>query len=52
MPDVLPATPMSTNGELVLALLPKPPSFALSTPEALQLPLRTEPPQRTPRLLS
>ncbi|MNP71176.1 hypothetical protein D3C76_1675220 [compost metagenome] len=49
MPDVLLATPRSTNGELVL-----PPSLVpLPTPEAFQLPLFCiEPPQRTPRLLS
>ncbi|MNG18435.1 hypothetical protein D3C84_1025010 [compost metagenome] len=47
MPDVLLATPRSTNGELALLSL-----APLPTPEAFQLPFLIAPPQRTPRLLS
>ncbi len=56
-PEVLAAVPMSTNGELVL-VLPGVPMVddalaPLLTPDVFQLPLFcTEPPQRTPRLLS
>ncbi|MNU96270.1 hypothetical protein D3C71_863000 [compost metagenome] len=57
IPEVLLATPMSTNGELVLVLPGVPmvddPLSPLLTPEVFQLPLFCiEPPQRTPRLLS
>ncbi|MNT91634.1 hypothetical protein D3C72_2327680 [compost metagenome] len=54
-PEVLPAAPKSTNGELVLVLpgVPMVVDEPELTPDAFQLPLFcTEPPQRTPRLLS
>ena len=54
IPEVLFTVPMSTNGELV-PVLPGVPIVLDEplTPEAFQLPLFcTEPPQRTPRLLS
>ncbi len=53
IPEVLAEVPKSTNGELVL-VLPGVPMVVEEplTPEVFQLPFCTEPPQRTPRLLS